>query len=139
MIKQISVFLENSKGRLASLCRCMADNGINMHTLTVADTSEYGIARIICDDPDKAQTVLAEWGYRAISTQVVAVSVPNVVGGLATLLEALDALNVNIEYSYCFSLGAEQAVNVIKVGDPQEAAQAIIAAGFSLLGPEDLG
>ena len=74
MIEQITVFLENSEGRLAALCRTMADAEMNMHPLVIADTADYGLVRIICDDPARALEVLNAEGYRAISTKVAAPS-----------------------------------------------------------------
>ena len=138
MVEQITVFLENAEGRLAKMCRCIADAGVDMSALTIADTSEYGVVRIICDDPAKAVTALNEGGYRAISTQVVAVAVPNRPAGLAELLDVLDERDLNIEYGYCFSLHGDRAVDVLKFTDPVRATVAIADAGFKLLAPEDL-
>ena len=90
MIEQITVFLENSEGRLAALCRTLADANVNMHSLVIADTTDYGVVRIICDDPARALEVLGQADYRAISTKVAAIGVPNVPGGLAKLLDKLD-------------------------------------------------
>ena len=96
MIKQVTVFLENTKGRLAALTRALADANVNMEALTIAETSDYGLVRIICDKPDEAVAALDGAGFRAITTEVIAVVVPNRPGGLADLLEKLDALK-NIE------------------------------------------
>ena len=78
MISQLTVFLQNEKGRLASACRTIAEAGINMHALFLADTQDFGVARIFCDTPDKACERLSEAGYRATVTPVIAVRVPNV-------------------------------------------------------------
>ena len=118
MIEQLSVFLENDKGRLAHLTRELADAGVNMHDLFVADTSDFGIVRIFCDTPRRAAEVLRSAGYRAALTDVLAVRVPNRQGGLAELLEFLDAEEVNIEYGYCFSMGDDVAIDVLKVENP---------------------
>ena len=141
MIDQITVFLENSEGRLSALCRTLADADVSMSALTIADTTDYGVVRIICDDPMKALEVLNGSGYRAVATKVSAIAVPNVPGGLAKLLETLDALKLNIEYGYCFSIDGDKAVDVLKIrGTEQadEAAKAIEAAGFTLLGQDDV-
>ena len=138
MIEQITVFLENREGRLARMCRCIADAGVNMSALTIADTSEYGVVRIVCDDPAKAVEALEAGGYRAIATKVVAVAVPNRPAGLAELLDVLDKLDLNIEYGYCFSLRGDQAVDVLRFQDADKAAEAIKAAGFTLLELDDL-
>ena len=103
MLNQLTVFMQNREGRLAQLCRTLANAEINMHSLYVADTQDYGVARIFCDTPSAARKVLNSQGFRATLTPVVAVRVPNEKGGLANLLEFLDAKKINIEYGYCFS------------------------------------
>lgn len=141
MIEQITVFLENSEGRLAALCKTLADAGVNMSALTIADTTDYGVVRIICDDPAKALKVLNESDFRAVSTKVSAIAVPNEPGGLARLLDTLDSLNLNIEYGYCFSVGNEKAVDVLKIrgeANVAHATQVLADAGFDLLALEDL-
>ena len=141
MIDQITVFLENSEGRLASLCRTLADADISMSALTIADTTDYGVVRIICDKPDRAIEVLGEADFRAVATKVSAIQVPNRPGGLADLLDTLASLNLNIEYGYCFSINGDTAVDVLKIrGEAQaaDAAKVIEAAGFKLLGQEDV-
>lgn len=138
MIDQITVFLENEKGRLASLCRAMADAGINMHALTVADSSDYGVARIICDNPEKALSALSEAGYRANITKVSAIAVDNRPGGLAGLLEVLDQSDINIEYGYCFTAKGDKAVDILKIRNPDRAAVVLSEAGYKVLYPEDV-
>ena len=141
MIDQITVFLENSEGRLAALCRTMADANIDMSALTIADTTDYGVVRIICDKPETAVEVLNAADYRAVSTKVSAIAVPNEPGGLARLLETLDTLKLNIEYGYCFSLHDDTAVDVLKIrgeSHAADAAKAIEEAGFKLLSLDDL-
>ena len=141
MVDQITVFLENSEGRLAALCRTLADAQVNMSALTIADTADYGVVRIICDDPQRALQVLNEANYRALATQVSAIQVPNEPGGLSRLMETFDKLDLNIEYGYCFSVNGNTAVDVLKINGVEqaaEAAQAIEDAGFRLLTQEDL-
>ena len=141
MIDQITVFLENSEGRLAALCRTLADADVNMSALTIADTTDYGVVRIICDKPERALEVLGAADYRAVATKVSAIQVPNRPGGLADLLGTLDALKLNIEYGYCFSVDGETAVDVLKIrgaAQAADAAKAIEAAGFKLLTQQDV-
>lgn len=141
MIEQLTVFLENSEGRLAKLCRSIADAGVDMKALTIADTPEYGLVRIICDDPGKARDVLRKQGYRAMITDVAAIEVPNRPGGLADLLGVLDDLDIPVEYGYCFSLDDERGIDILKVSIPAEASKAIFKleeAGFKVLGRKDL-
>ncbi|MCL2802756.1 MAG: hypothetical protein FWD29_02195 [Micrococcales bacterium] len=115
MISQLTVFLENRKGHLARACRAIADAGINMRALFLADTADFGIARIFCDRPDFAVQQLRDAGFRARITPVVAVRIPDQMGSLADLLTLLDSGDVNIEYGYCFAISDGSAVNVLKV------------------------
>ena len=137
MIKQLSVFLENNRGRLAELTRCLADAEINMHDLFIADTSDFGIVRIFCDTPEKALSVLRNADYRASLTDVIAVRVPNVPGGLATMLEYLNEQEINIEYGYCFSLGDTYAIDVLKIDDTT-IESTLEKAGFEIVKAEDV-
>lgn len=138
MIEQLSVFLENKSGRLAELCRTLGDAGINMHALMVADTSDFGLIRIICDRPATAKRLLDEGGFSASTTRVLAVEIPQRPGGLADVLEALDGAQMNVEYAYCFvEPSGDAAVDVFKVDD--EKAEAVLAAaGFRVLSPAEL-
>ena len=136
MIDQLTVFLENTKGRLTSLCRALGDADIQMHSLALADTTDYGIARIICDDPKGAVAAISEAGFTANLTKVVAVEVPDVPGGLADVLDVLDAAGLNIEYSYCFADARAGATVAFKVDEA--AIGALEGAGFKVLHPEDL-
>ena len=135
MIDQLTVFLENSEGRLASAARTIADAGINMRALFVADTEDFGVARIFCDTPHAAAEALKAAGYRASVTQVLGVHVPNERGGLATLLEFLNDNGVNIEYGYCFVDG-DTAIDVLKVSE-EGVEDKLREAGFDLVDPED--
>lgn len=140
MIMQLTVFLENSEGRLAALCRTLADANINMSALTIAETSDYGIVRIICDNVFEAVDVLENAGFRATKTKVLAVEVPDRPGALAELLEALGSTNVNIEYGYCFLANGDKAIDVLKIKpqDRKAAEDAIRGAGFKLLHWNDI-
>jgi hypothetical protein len=138
MIDQITVFLENDKGRLAALCRTLGDAGISMHALTVADTANYGVARLIADTPAKACEVLDAAGFRASLTKVFAIEVPDRAGGLASLLEAFDAANINVEYAYCFTVDGGKAIDVLRIDSPSDAEKLITGAGFRIAKPEDL-
>ena len=138
MISQLTVFLENEKGRLASACRAISDAGINMHALNLADTADFGVARVVVDAPEAAAEALRKVGYRATVTPVLGVRVPNRPGGLATLLEFLDDHDVNIEYGYCFSVDEETAVDVLKVAGEPAIEQLLVEAGFKPVKPEDV-
>jgi hypothetical protein len=138
MIDQITVFLENDKGRLAALCRALGDAGISMHALTVADTAHYGVARIVADTPARAVEVLKAAGFRSSLTRVFAIEVPDKAGGLASLLEALDAANINVEYAYCFAADGGKAIDVLRIDNPSDAEKIIADAGFRVVRPEEL-
>ena len=110
MIEQITVFLENEKGRIAALCRTLGDANINMAALSVADTTEYGIVRIICGNTAAALAALDAGGYRAIKTEVMAIAVPHHPGGAADLLEKLDGLPVGRKYTLGYAREAVRAL-----------------------------
>lgn len=138
MVEQVSVFLENKSGRLAELARTLGEAGINMHALMVADTSEFGVVRIICDAPERAKALLDERGFGASITRVLAVEMPDRPGGLGDLLDALDAEGMNVEYAYCFvEPTGDAAVDVFRVDD-QRAEEVVSAAGFRVLAPAEL-
>ena len=138
MIEQLTVFLENSEGHLLSLCHALADAGVDMSALTIAETSEYGLVRIICDDPAAGKAALDKAGLRSTITKVAAIEVPNRPGGLVELLEMLKRLNLNIEYGYCFSTSGGRVIDVFRIKGIEEAAPQIEAAGFRLLDAADL-
>ncbi len=141
MIKQVTVFLENSEGRLGAMCRCLGDANVDMKALTIAETSDYGLVRVIASNPDEAVAALKNDGFHATLTNVSAIEVPNRPGGLADLLDKLADLDLNIEYGYCFSVGTDRAVDVFKIDGAARAAEATFAleaAGFKILKQEDL-
>ncbi len=138
MISQLTIFLENEKGRLAAACRAVSDAGINMHALFLADTADFGVARMLCDTPEAAAEALRQQGWRAAVTPVLGVRVPNQPGGLAALLEFLDNQNVNVEYGYCFSVDGQTAVDVLKVEGDASIEQKLTEAGFQPVQPEDV-
>ena len=132
MVEQLSVFLENEAGRLAQMCRALADAGHNMRVLMVADTAEYGVARVLCDRPHAARRALEEAGFAVSVTPVVAVRVPDKPGGLADVLEALGSAGINVEYLYCYVRpDAAEAVDIFRVEDPAAATAALEAAGIT--------
>nr|WP_319509732.1 ACT domain-containing protein [uncultured Draconibacterium sp.] len=114
IIKQVSVFLENKSGRLNEVTKILADAGINLSAFTIADTSDFGILRMIVSDPDKACTVLKENEFSVKTTDVVLAKTPNQPGSLSKLLDILQKEEVFIEYMYAFSMKDEGAVTVIR-------------------------
>lgn len=138
MISQLTVFLENEKGRLAEATRAIADAGINMHSLYLADTQDFGVARMLCDTPELAAEKLKAAGWRAAVTPVLGVRVPDVPGGLAKLLEFLDEADVNVEYGYCISVEGGNAIDVLKVSSDAAIEEMLSKAGFDAVKPEDI-
>lgn len=139
MIEQVSVFLENKSGRLAELTRVLGDAGINMRALMVADTSEFGVVRIVCDRPHEAVRALEGVGFGASLTDVVAIEVPDRPGGLADVLDVLGAEGLNVEYAYCFiDPSGSAAIDIVRVDDSARAAAALRAAGIVVREPETL-
>lgn len=136
MIDQLTVFLGNEKGRLTALCRTLGDAGIQMHALMLADTTDYGIVRIVCDNPQAATEALAKAHFTASIAKVVAVEVPHVPGGLAKVFGALDEADVNIEYSYCFTSANGMATLALKA--PESVIGTLEDAGVKVLHPADL-
>ena len=100
--EQISIFLENRSGRLAEVTKILSETGVNIRALSLADTSDFGVLRLIVDDNEKARNVLKEKGFTVGKTKVVAVEVPDEPGGLHHILGILGSGNVNVEYMYAF-------------------------------------
>jgi hypothetical protein len=138
-IRQISIFLQNEPGQLSRICRDLAEAGINIATLSLADTSDFGIVRMIVDDHEKARDTLVARGHAAKVTDVLAVCVPDRPGGMAEVMAALDKAGVNIEYSYAFAFHkGEKAVLVFRFSDNAKAEAALKAAGFLTLDEAEL-
>ena len=133
-IHQLSLFLENRPGNAAEPCRALAQAGINVCTLTLADTRQFGILRLIVSDWQKAQALLQEAGFVVNVTEVVAVEVGDRPGGLADLLETLENTGVNIEYMYAFTSGREgRAALIFRFDNPDAAIERLRAAGVNVL------
>jgi hypothetical protein len=133
-IKQISVFLENKKGRLAEVTRILAAEKINIRALALADTAEFGILRLIVNDTDKAANILKANGFVAQKTDVIAVEVEDKPGGLARIMGVFDKSGTNIEYMYAFvEKKLENAVVIFKVDDQKKAIEGLKKEGIGLL------
>lgn len=139
LIKQLSIFVENKKGRMADITRTLAAHGIDIRALSLADTTDYGILRLIVDDPKKAVLVLKEEHMTVALTDVIAISVPDVPGGLSHAVEVLAAEGIDIEYMYA-SLGAkgDLAFVILRVEDNEKAVSLLEAGGISLMNAEEL-
>jgi hypothetical protein len=138
-VKQISVFIENKKGRLIAVTSCLAENKVNIRALSVADTSDFGILRLIVDHPNRACRVLKEAGFTVRETEVLALEVADVPGGVNAGLIALEQAGINVEYIYAFlSVEGGKALNILKVDKMKEAVNTLQAAGLKLLHGEDV-
>ena len=118
--KQISVFLENKTGRLNEVSQILAKNKINISAFTIADTSDFGILRMIVSNPEKAIEVLKNNQFSVKSTPVVLVKTTNSPGDLSSLLAVLNSENISIEYMYAFSVNDNQAIIAIRTSDSQK-------------------
>jgi len=139
MAKQISVFLENKAGRLSHVTRVLGDSGINIRALSIADTSDFGILRLIVSDPDNAYKILKDAGFTVSETEVIAVQVPDSPGGLATVLEQMSEENLNIEYLYAFIGTSEKdALVIFKVEDIEKARDTFNKKGIKFIDEKQL-
>ena len=138
-LTQLSVFLENKPGQISLPCRALAKAGINILTLSLADTQQFGILRLIVRDWRKARTVLEQAGCVVNLTEVVALEVADRPGGLAELLELIEREGINIEYMYAFTFGRNQkAVMVFRFDDPDKALELLRLNDINVLGTVDL-
>lgn len=136
LIKQITVFLPNKPGKLAAMSHAIADAGVQIHALMVSETTDYGTVRLIVDRPDECLQALKDAGYAADITEVVAVPVDNVPGGLARVLDNLTTAGLDVGYAYCCAIG-DTVVDILKVtGEP--VIQKLRTLSFPVLGPDDL-
>ncbi|KXS45991.1 MAG: ACT domain protein [Candidatus Frackibacter sp. T328-2] len=133
-VKQISIFLENKSGRLADVTHALGNRDINIRALSIADTSDFGILRLIVNDPTKALSILKDEGFTVSQTDVIAVEVSDSPGGLAAALDALKTENINIEYMYAFiEKSSNDALVVFRVEEITRAISLLENEGFNLL------
>ncbi|MBM7855351.1 hypothetical protein JOC37_001744 [Desulfohalotomaculum tongense] len=133
-VQQISVFLENKTGRLARVTEVLGENNINIRALSIADTTDFGILRLIVDAPEKAMPVLRDAGFVVSSTEVLAVEVNDQPGALSKALRALDNTGINIEYLYAFvQKDPEKALVVFRVERLDEAIKVLQDKGINLM------
>lgn len=133
-VQQISVFLENKSGRLAELTEILGNYGINIRALSIADTSDFGILRLIVSDPEQACQVLKSSGFTVSMTDVIAVEVKDQPGGLAVVMKTLEAANINIEYLYAFlEKSSNDALVVFRVEQIDDAIQLLAKNKINVL------
>lgn len=138
-IKQLSIFVENKFGRLESIIDEIGKNGVNIRALSIADTTDFGILRVIVDDTDKAKKCLSDIGVIAKATDVIAVYIDDETGGLAKVLGYLTEEKISVEYMYAFlSRDTSKALMVVKADDEEKAEKALQLKGVEMFDPKDL-
>lgn len=138
-VEQISIFLENKSGRLAEVTEVMAKGGINIRALSLADTADFGILRLIVNDTEKAKQILRDNGFTVGKTEVVAIEVPDRPGGIAVILNALKGEGVNVEYMYAFvQKSGENAIIIFRFDEIEKAIATLQKAGIKILKGEEV-
>ena len=130
-IQQLSVFLENREGRLDTVLKILAENDVNIVALSLADTSDYGMLRMIVSDPHKGKAALKDAGITAMLTDVVALRVPHATGSLSKAMHQIVEGEINVEYMYAFAIGADAAA-VLKSDDPARVIDILKGSGFDV-------
>ena len=139
LVEQIAVFLENKSGRLAEITAILAENAINIRALSVADTADFGILRLIVDKVELAKSVLRENGFTVGKTEVLAVEVEDKTGGLARVLKCIKDAGINVEYMYAFvNKTGENAVLIFRFEKMDEAMATLLKDGFTILSREQI-
>ncbi|PLY01490.1 MAG: amino acid-binding protein [Desulfuromonas sp.] len=133
-VEQISIFIENKSGRLAEVCGVLGEAGVNIRALSLADTSDFGILRLIVQDSEKALTVLREHNFTVSKTEVIGVEVPDSPGGLSSILQILDQNDINVEYMYAFvERSGDNAVIIFRFDNVDEAISVLTANGIKVI------
>lgn len=136
--KQISVFIENRKGRIGDVLDVLKANAVNILSLSIADTSEYGLFRIITDKPEKGKKALSEAGFSAMLTEVFIISAMHEPGGLHKILRVISDEEISVEYMYGLSVAGEEASIVLKTSDTDKAESVFAKHGVKTLCDTDL-
>ena len=135
-IQQLSVFLENREGRLDDVLKVLASNDVNIVALSLADTSDYGMLRMIVSDPHKGRSALKEAGITAMLTDVVALRVPHATGSFGRAMHQIVEGKVNVEYMYAFANGSDAAA-VLKSDDPDRVTEILRDSGFDVYSADE--
>jgi len=138
-VKQLSVFIENRAGRLAAACRALSQKDINILALSLADTADFGILHLICQDPDTAHAALKDAGFTLVVNDVLAVEVEDEPGGLLRILEVLQDGQINVEYMYAFSsVTTGRAALIFRFDDSEAAIKCLGEAGIGVMNKVDV-
>jgi len=138
-IKQISLFVENKPGRMAKVSKTLSDAGVNIRALTVAEAGDFGVIRMVVDDPEKGYQVLHDNGFTVSETEVLAVEMKDIPGGLYEIVNTLGESDVNVDYAYAFvTTKAERAMLIIRVDNLEKARQVLTGAGIKLATKDEI-
>jgi hypothetical protein len=137
VIKQLSVFLENKSGRLTEVLETLGKEEIKIIALSVADTSEFGILRLLVPDPEKAKALLKEKSFTVNLSDVISVTTPSEAGNYARILHILSDINISIEYTYAFTIG-DKSIIVMRTNNPELAIETLKKHNLDLLNANDL-
>ena len=138
-IKQISLFVENRPGRMAKVSKTLSDAGVNIRALTVAEAGDFGVIRMVVDDPEKGYKVLHDGGFTVSETEVLAVEMKDIPGGLYEIVNTLGENEVNVDYAYAFvTAKAERALLIIRVDNIEKAKKVLTGAGIKLATREEI-
>ena len=138
-INQLSIFVENKAGTVAEITKSIASAGVSIRALSVADTQEFGILRLIVSDVEKAKDALHKNDCVVSVTQVIGVEIPDVAGGLSSVLELMSDNNINVEYLYAFiTISGQHAYVVLRVEDNEKAAKILSDNGVKLVTQADI-
>ncbi len=139
LVKQISVFLENKSGRLYEVTKLLGSEGIDISALSIADTTDFGILRLIVSDPLKAEKSLKDNGFTVSITDVIAIAVPDKPGGLASALEILENESIGIEYMYAFvGKATDEAMVILRVEEPEKAVNTLGKSGIKVMSSQSV-
>jgi len=138
-IKQISIFAENKPGRMAGVAKALGDADVNIRALTIAEAGDFGVVRMVVDDTESGYAALREKGFMVSETDVLAVEIKDVPGGLYEIANSLGMNNVNVEYAYAFVMAkAERAMLILRVDDVKRATQVLSEAGVRVATREEI-
>ncbi len=138
-IKQISIFMENKPGRMARVAKALADASVNIRALTIAEAGDFGVVRMVVDDTENGYKVLHEYGFTVSETDVLAVEIRDVPGGLYEIMNTLSANSINVDYAYAFvTTKVEQAMLILRVDDLNGATNVLSEAGVKIATREEI-
>ena len=136
--KQLSVFIENRKGRLGEVLHVLKESNVNILSMSLADTTEYGLLRLIVNDPERGKAALMENGFSSMTTDVLVVKIPHAPGSLRDMLEFISDGDVSVEYLYGLSIEGDNASVVMKTNDLDKAMQLLRANNFDTMNAEEI-